>query len=116
MAEAAALALAAQIALALGIQRPIFLSDNQQLVPFCNGSDHTNPPHWEIKRFTLCFINHSSSNNAKIFKVHRKLNTTAHVFPGFQFRDHNFLNAVYLYQCYTCNQLSLSDSTAICNC
>jgi LPS O-antigen subunit length determinant protein (WzzB/FepE family) len=42
MAEAAALALAAKIALALGIQSPVFLSDNQKLVTFLNGSDHTH--------------------------------------------------------------------------
>lgn len=45
MAEAAPLALAAQIALALGIQCPMFLSDNQQLVTFLDGNGHTNPPY-----------------------------------------------------------------------
>jgi len=79
MAEAAALALAAQIVSAIGIQCPIFLSDNQQLVTFLNGSDHTNPPQREIKRFTQSFINLSSRSNAKIFKVQRSQNTTAHV-------------------------------------
>lgn len=79
MAEAVALALAAQIAFTLGIQCPIFLSDNQQLVTFFNGNNHTNPLYWEIKRFIQSFINHLSRNNANIFKVHRKLNTTAHV-------------------------------------
>jgi len=73
------LALAAQIAFTLGIHYSIFLSDNQQLGAFFNGNDHTNPPHWEIKGFIQSFINHSSRNNANIFKVHRKLNTTAHV-------------------------------------
>lgn len=29
--------------------------------------------------FTQRFINHTSGNNARVFKVHRKLNTTAHV-------------------------------------
>jgi len=80
MDEAAALALAAQIALTLGINCPIFLSDNQQLVTFLNGSDHSHQPHWDIiKYFTQSFINQSSKINGKIFKVHRKLNTTAHV-------------------------------------
>ena len=79
VAEAAVLALAARIAFTLGILYPKFLSDNQQLVAFFNGNDHTNPPHWEIKGFIQSFINHSSRNNANIFKVHRKLNTTAHV-------------------------------------
>jgi hypothetical protein len=82
MAEATALALAAQIAFSLGIiiNCPIFLSDNQQLVTFLNGRDHTHPPHWNIKRFiTQSFINQSSRNNGRFFKIHRKLNTTAHV-------------------------------------
>jgi hypothetical protein len=47
-------------------------------VTFLNGNNHTNPPRWDIKN-TQDFINHTSSNNAKIFKVPRKLNTTAHV-------------------------------------
>jgi hypothetical protein len=38
MAEAAALALGAQIICALGVQPPFFLSDNQQLVNFFNFS------------------------------------------------------------------------------
>jgi hypothetical protein len=64
---------------ALGIQHPFFLSDNQQLVNFFNGNDHNNSPRWEISLFTQRFINHTSDNNARVFKVHRKLNTTAHV-------------------------------------
>lgn len=51
MAEAAALALGAQILKALNVQQPFFLSDNQQLVTFFNG-DHINPPYWDIKPFT----------------------------------------------------------------
>ena len=79
MAEAAALALGAQMLCTLGVQQPFFLSDNQQLVNFFNGKDHNNPPHWEIKPFTQSFINNTSRNNARIFKIDRKLNTTAHV-------------------------------------
>lgn len=54
------------------------ISDNQQLVNFINGNDHDNPSQWEIKPFTQRFVNNTSSNNARIFKIHRKLNTTAH--------------------------------------
>jgi hypothetical protein len=57
MAEAAALALGAQLLKALQVHQPFFLSDNQQLVSFLNGTDHTNPPQWEIKPFTQTFIN-----------------------------------------------------------
>lgn len=42
MAEAAALALAAQILRALDVQQPNFLSDNQQVVTFLNGVNHIN--------------------------------------------------------------------------
>lgn len=77
-AEAAALSLAGQIVSALGALNPFFLTDSQQLVTFLNGNNHTNPPRWDIKN-TQDFINHTSSNNAKIFKVARKLNTTAHI-------------------------------------
>jgi hypothetical protein len=62
-----------------GIQCPMFLSDNQQPVTFLNGNDHTNPPQWEIQSFTQSFINHSSHSNAKIFKVQRLQNNTAHI-------------------------------------
>lgn len=57
MAEAAALALGAQILRALRVHQPFFLSDNQQLVSFFNGTDHANPPHWDIKPLTQTFIN-----------------------------------------------------------
>lgn len=79
MAEAAALALGAQVLCALGVQQLFFLSDNQQLVNFFNGNDHNNPPQWEIKPFTQSFINNTSSNNARLFRIDGKLNTTAHV-------------------------------------
>lgn len=79
MAEAAALALGAQLLNALHVHQPFFLSDNQLLVNFFNGKDHTNPPQWDIKLFTQSFINIISANEGKIFKIDRKLNITAHV-------------------------------------
>jgi len=53
MAKATALALAAQIVSTLGLQWLIFL------FTFFNDKEHTNPPHWEIKRLIHSFINHS---------------------------------------------------------
>ena len=44
MAEAAALMLAADIASALQIRQPTFLSDNQQLMTFFYRSENSNPP------------------------------------------------------------------------
>jgi hypothetical protein len=71
--------LAAQTVFNLGTHNPFFLTDNQQLVNFFNGNHHSNPPRWEIKNYTQEFINHTATNNARVFKVPRKLNTTAHV-------------------------------------
>lgn len=68
MAEAAALSLAAHVVSNLQINRPFFLTDNQQLVNFFNGNDHANPPRWEIKNYTQQFINHTATNNAKSFQ------------------------------------------------
>jgi len=65
------------------------VSTMHKLVNFFNGNDHDNPPHWDIKPFTQCFINNTSSNNARIFKIHRELNTTAHVLATEAF---NFTN------------------------
>ena len=79
MAEAAALTLAADIASTLQIRQPTFLSDNQMLVAFFNRSEHSNPPCWEIKPTTQKFINCCSTLHAKIFKISRKLNNTAHI-------------------------------------
>ena len=53
MAEAAAVALAAPIVSGLNIQNPFFLSNNQELVSFFDGFDHTTPPQWEIKSFRV---------------------------------------------------------------
>jgi hypothetical protein len=58
---------------------PTFLSDNQQLVSFLNGADHSNPPMWNIKTFTQSFINNCSRCNGCIFKIDRKMNITAHL-------------------------------------
>lgn len=87
MAEAAALALAARTALALGIQRPLFLSDNQRLVTFLSGNDHTHPPAWNIKSFTQSFVNHSSKVHGRIYKIQRELNKTAHTLATQAFRS-----------------------------
>ena len=79
MAEAAALAIAAHLLKALDVQQPFFLTDNQLLVNFFNGKDHANPPRWDIKPLTQCFINYTTANRGRIFKIDRKLNTTSHI-------------------------------------
>ena len=45
MAEAAAISLAGTILSTMQIQDVFFLTDNQQMVRFFNGSDHSDPPH-----------------------------------------------------------------------
>jgi hypothetical protein len=55
--------------LAFKARYDILVGYNQLLVNFFNGSNHDNPPQWEVKPFTQRFINHTSSNNARIFKV-----------------------------------------------
>jgi hypothetical protein len=78
MAEAAALALASVILHKLNMTGINFLSDSEQLVYFLNREDLSNPPDWKIKPFTQLFSNHATTRSAKIYKIHRSLNTTAH--------------------------------------
>jgi ribonuclease HI len=77
MAEAAAIALAIDVAQCMNLTNISFLSDCQQLVHFLNAADHSNPPDWRIKHFTQLFSNHSRSREFKIFKINRHLNTMA---------------------------------------
>jgi len=79
MAEAAALALAADISKRLNLQHMNFLSDNQELVHFLNSTDHSNPPDWRIKHLTQHFFNCSQQRSTKIFKIRRSLNQTADI-------------------------------------
>lgn len=78
MAEAAALALASQVAHKLQITGINYLSDSEQLVHFLNKQDLTNPPDWWIKPYTQLYSNNTISASATIYKIHRSLNTTAH--------------------------------------
>lgn len=78
MAEAAALDCAASIASAFAIREAAFMTDNQQLVTFLNGNDHSSPPNWEIKPYTQHFINSIGSGSPRVFKIARDLNITAH--------------------------------------
>jgi hypothetical protein len=109
--------LAAQTVFNLGTHNPFFLTDNQQLVNFFNGNHHSNPPRWEIKNYTQEFINHTATNNARVFKVPRKLNTyycPCTSFSGSQFSIHG-RHAAYLLQPFTCNRLPLVRSFKLCN-
>jgi len=73
MAEAAALALAAAVTETLNVHHINFLSDNQQLVHFFNGSDGSNPPNWRIKHLTQSFINHTKEKKYRALQGSRSL-------------------------------------------
>jgi hypothetical protein len=79
MAEAAAMALVAWITSLLHIRNTHFLTDNQLLPNFFNGSDLCSPPHWDIKPFTQRFLNAVANSNCRVHKIHRSFNTTAHL-------------------------------------
>jgi hypothetical protein len=77
MAEAASLAFASTVIDRLNLNSVNYLSDCEQLAHFLNEADHSNPPDWRIKHFTQMFSNNTRSNESKIFKINRHLNTTA---------------------------------------
>jgi ribonuclease HI len=77
MAEAAALALAVTVVQELHLQHINFLSDNQPLVHFLNGSDHSNPPDWRIKPFTQIISSTMTGRRVSIRKIRRTQNQTA---------------------------------------
>jgi hypothetical protein len=69
MAEASALAIAAKLLNALNVQQPFFLTDNQLLVNFFNGKDHTSPHRWDIKPWTQQFINYAAASRGKTTRL-----------------------------------------------
>jgi len=77
MAEATSLALASALIQAMNINTGNYLSDCEQLVNFLNTNDLSNPPDWRIKPFTQAFSNYISNRSTPIFKISRRLNTTA---------------------------------------
>lgn len=78
MAEAAALAFAATACCSLQIGDISFLTDNQLLVSYFNGSDLSFPPHWGIKPFTQSFLNSVNNKKVQVLKIQRSMNVTAH--------------------------------------
>jgi hypothetical protein len=78
MAEAAAMALAARIAQALGLQQANYLTENQLLVNFFNSNSLSTPPDRRIKPHTQDFIHSLELNQIKVYKITREINITAH--------------------------------------
>jgi hypothetical protein len=87
MTEAATLSLTGTITSALQIEEIFFLTDNQQMVRFFIGSDHSTPPQWDIKPFTQKFIIITAGTNSKVAKIARNLNATAHSLAHQAFRS-----------------------------
>jgi hypothetical protein len=87
MAESAALALPAMICSRIGVSEISFLTDNQILANFFNGTDYDSPPNWEIKPLTQNFLNATAQYKWRIFKIQRELNGTAHVLASQVFRS-----------------------------
>lgn len=79
MAEAAGLALGAELVKRLLLKSMSYLSDSQLLVHFFNSENHSSPPDWRIKPLTCSFINFNRNIDHKVYKINRSLNSTAHI-------------------------------------
>jgi ribonuclease HI len=77
MAEAAALALAAEVVSALQIHQVTVLSDNKQLVQFMNGPDLAHPPDWRIKPLTQLISSKVIGTTTQIRRIKRDQNQMA---------------------------------------
>ena len=78
MAEAAAIAFAANIASNLGYDKIIFYTDNQSLVNYLNGHTTSWLPSWDSKPFTQMFINCTTNRRSQVLKIPSSRNTIAH--------------------------------------
>jgi hypothetical protein len=99
MAEASALAIAAKLLNALNVQQPFFLTDNQLLVNFFNGKDHTSPHRWDIKPWTQQFINYAAASRGKIYKIDTKQNITAHTLASQAYKSNVVQSSEGHYAC-----------------
>lgn len=119
MAEAAAIALAAQVVSALDIRNMSFPTDNQQLVKFLNSNNHDTPPRWDTKFFTQSFINNTRNCDPKMFKVPRNLNTTELVLATQAYCNHTSSSTAQMrFRCTnlcSCKQLPLPGGSELCN-
>jgi len=74
MAESAALAFAANLLNQLQCRVNTILSDNQQLMHFLNGSNHSNPLDWRIEPYTQIAANLLSTTNLQVRMIKRNQN------------------------------------------
>jgi len=116
MAEAAALAVAALINQSLSFTNTTFLSDCQQLVEFLNQPDLTHPPDWRMKCFTQIFHNSTLHQQARIFKIDRRQNTTADSLARQAFSDFHLLSeptCSYMHQQQQCPLMAALNSVLL---
>ncbi|KAM0904360.1 hypothetical protein ACQ4PT_018069 [Festuca glaucescens] len=78
-AEAHALELAAQVAQAMDVQEPKFLTDNQVLAEAASKRNPVKfPGHWTIRPHLHRYIQFTEGADARIFKITRENNRIAH--------------------------------------
>ena len=76
-AKAEALLFAAQVASALNIQQPSFLTDNSTLALAAASNSFDQVP-WEIRRHIANFNQSTTSSTAAVYHIKRDLNGVAH--------------------------------------
>ena len=99
MAEAAALALAAQISNNLYLHHITILSDNQQLVHFMNGPDLDNPPDWRIKPLTHMADIAIRESSIVVRRLRRSQNQMADLLARQAFLDRQYDHNHYYVAC-----------------
>jgi hypothetical protein len=68
MAEAAALAMAASIAIKFGFMLVSFLTDSSQLQQFLSASDLNNPPDWRMLTYTQQYLSRTAQFQASCLR------------------------------------------------
>jgi ribonuclease HI len=77
MAEAAALAMAASIAIKFGFMQVSFLTDSSKLQQFLSTLDQNNPPDWRMLTYTQQYLSSTTQIQASLFKISRTDNLEA---------------------------------------
>jgi len=100
----------------LSFTNTTFLSDCQQLVEFLNQPDLTHPPDWRMKCFTQIFHNSTLHQQARIFKIDRRQNTTADSLARQAFSDFHLLSeptCSYMHQQQQCPLMAALNSVLL---
>jgi hypothetical protein len=98
-AEAAAMALAADLLHKMNFQHVTFLSDCVQLVAFLKSQDHSNPPDWRMKIHTQMFDTATLNHMPQVIKIDRNLNSAAHTLATLAFSSPDVQHQNYVPSC-----------------